>query len=161
LGLILQGGVAYLVCTFWQYTDLRQVVLHRVQHAKVLEVPASGPEGFDLDRSIHEGEFSSPVGEPMRLEAVFSHGAAFHLHDTPLNVDQVIAELDDERVLLRATVANTADLRWRRLGFGERVEVRAPADLRDEFQERAVAIEDLYPQPSQSMAKRQRAPRLR
>ncbi len=144
LGLVFKGGVAYLVCTFWQYTDIRQVVLHRVHHAEVLEGPAIVPEGFDLDRYIQEGEFAYPVGEPMRLEAVFSYGAAFHLHDTPLSADQVIAELDDERVLLRATVENTAELRWWLLGFGDLVEVIAPADLREEFRTRATAMAAKY-----------------
>jgi predicted DNA-binding transcriptional regulator YafY len=110
LGLVFKGSIAYLVCTFWQYTDIRQVVLHRVQHAEVLQGPAIVPEGFDLDRYIQAGEFSYPVGEPLHLEAMFSYGAAFHLHDTPLSADQVLTELDDERVLVRATVENTAEL---------------------------------------------------
>jgi predicted DNA-binding transcriptional regulator YafY len=125
LGLVVKGGLAYLVCTFWQYTDIRQVVLHRVHHAEALKGPAIVPEGFDLDRYIQEGEFASPVGEPMRLEAVFSRGAHLHLHDTPLSADQVLTELDDERVLVHATVDNTAELRWWLLGFGELVEVLA------------------------------------
>ena len=133
LGLVLKGGIVYLVCTFWQYTDIRQVVLHRLHHAEVLDAPAMVSEDFDLDRYIQEGEFSYPVGEPIHLEAMFRHGAAFHLHDTPLSADQVITELDDERVLVRATVENTAALRWWLLGFGELIEVLAPADLREEF----------------------------
>jgi predicted DNA-binding transcriptional regulator YafY len=104
-----------------------------VQHAEVLDASVIVPTGFDLDLYIQEGEFAYPVGEPMRLEAVFSHGADFHLHDTPLSADQVLTELDHERVLLRATVENTAELRWWLLGFGELVEVLAPADLREEF----------------------------
>jgi predicted DNA-binding transcriptional regulator YafY len=71
LGLVLKGGVAYLVCTFWDYMDARQVVLHRLQDAAVLETPALVPEGFDLDGYIRDGEFSYPVGEPICLEAVF------------------------------------------------------------------------------------------
>jgi predicted DNA-binding transcriptional regulator YafY len=146
LGLVLKGGSAYLVCTFWEYTDVRQVVLHRVHRAEVLEVPATVPAGFDLDRYIQEGEFAYPVGAPIRLKAVFSHGAALHLHDTPLSADQVLTELDHERVLLRATVENTAELRWWLLGFGELVEVLAPADLRAEFRERAAALAAKYQQ---------------
>jgi predicted DNA-binding transcriptional regulator YafY len=156
LGLVFKGGIAYLVCTFWQYTDLRQVALHRVQHAEVLAVPALVPAGFDLDRYIHEGEFSYPVGEPIRLEAIFSHGAHLHLHDTPLSTDQVIVELDDERVIVRATVENTAELRWWLLGFGGLVEVLAPADLRQEFQTRAAAMAALYQQPARSVTTRHR-----
>ena len=156
LGLVCKGGIAYLVCTFWQYEDIRQVVLHRVHHAKVLDEPAIVPEGFDLDRYIQEGEFSYPVGEPMHLEAVFSRGAHLHLHDTPLSADQRLTELDDERVLLHATVDNTAELRWWLLGFGELVEVLAPADFREEFRTRATTMAALYQQPSRSTASRQR-----
>jgi predicted DNA-binding transcriptional regulator YafY len=161
LGLVVKGGVAYLVCTFWQYTDVRQVVLHRMHRAEVLEAPAIVPEGFDLDQYIQEGEFSYPVGEPMRLEAVFSHGAAFHLHDTPLSADQVLTEHDHERVLLRATVENTAELCWWLLGFGDLVEVLAPADLREEFRARAVAMAALYRRRPSSIAARPRARRAR
>jgi predicted DNA-binding transcriptional regulator YafY len=56
LGLVVKGGLAYLVYKFWQYTDIRQVVLHRVHHAELLEAPATVPEGFDLDRYIQEGD---------------------------------------------------------------------------------------------------------
>jgi predicted DNA-binding transcriptional regulator YafY len=161
LGLVFKDASAYLVCTFWDYTDIRQIGLHRVHRAEVLEAPAIVPEGFDLDRYIREGEFSYPVGEPMRLEAVFSHGAGFHLHDTPLSADQVLTELDHERVLLGATVENTAELRWWLLGFGELVEVLAPADLRSEFRERAAAMAALYRQRPSSIATRPRARRSR
>jgi predicted DNA-binding transcriptional regulator YafY len=161
LGLVVKGGVAYLVCTFWQYTDVRQVVLHRVHHAQVLGAPALVPKGFDLDRYIQEGEFSYPVGEPIHLEAVFSRGAHLHLHDTPLSADQVLTELDHERVLVRATVDNTAELRWWLLGFGELVEVLAPADLREDFHTRAAAMAALYHPQSPSMATRPRRRRSR
>jgi predicted DNA-binding transcriptional regulator YafY len=63
---------------------------------------------------------------------------------SPLSVDQVLTALDDERVLVRATVDNTAELRWWLLGFGDFVEVLAPADLREEFRTRAVAMAARY-----------------
>jgi predicted DNA-binding transcriptional regulator YafY len=161
LGLVLKGGVGYLVCTFWDYMDARQVVLHRLQHVAVLETPALVPEGFDLDRYIQDGEFSYPVDEPIRLEAVFSHGAHLHLQDTPLSADQTIAELDHECVLLHASVENTAELRWWLLGFGELVEVLAPTDLREEFHRRAAAMAALYQPSSPSATTRHRTRRKR
>jgi predicted DNA-binding transcriptional regulator YafY len=144
LGLVVKDGIPYLVCTFWNYADIRQVVVHRVHRAEVLDVPARVPEGFDLDRYIHEAAFAYPVGEPIALEAVFRAGAHRHLHDTPLSADQVITELGDDRVLVRATVNNTEELRWWLLGFGEFVEVLAPAALREKFRERTVAMAELY-----------------
>ena len=73
------------------------------------------------------------------------------LLDSPLSVDQVLTALDDERVLVRATVDNTAELRWWLLGFGDFVEVLAPADLREEFRARAVAMAARYRQRPRSM----------
>jgi predicted DNA-binding transcriptional regulator YafY len=78
-----------------------------------------------------------------------------------LSADQVITELDDERVLVRATVENTAALRWWLLGFGEFIEVLAPADLREEFGARAAAMATMYQQRPQSITKRQQSRRLR
>jgi len=47
------------------------------------------PEGFDLDRYIQEGEFSTRLGEPMRLErrsAMARHSTSV----TALSADQVL-----------------------------------------------------------------------
>jgi predicted DNA-binding transcriptional regulator YafY len=156
LGLVVKDGIPYLVCTFWDYMDVRQVVVHRLHRAEVLGVPARVLEGFDLDGYIQGGAFAYPVGEPIALEAVFRAGADLHLRDTPLSADQVIEALDDDRALVRATVQDTAELHWWLLGFGELVEVRAPAALREQFRARAAAMAALYHQGTLSMATRQR-----
>jgi hypothetical protein len=36
LGLVFKGALAYLVCTFWDYPDVRQVARHRVHRAEVI-----------------------------------------------------------------------------------------------------------------------------
>jgi predicted DNA-binding transcriptional regulator YafY len=59
-------------------------------------------------------------------------------------------------VFLRATVENMTELRWWLLGFGELVEVLAPADLGDEFRERAMAMAARYQQRPQPIATRPR-----
>jgi len=41
--------------------------------------------------------------------------------------------LDDDSVLLTATVKNTSELHWCLLGFGDKLEVKAPKSLREEF----------------------------
>jgi predicted DNA-binding transcriptional regulator YafY len=78
-----------------------------------------------------------------------------------LSADQTIEELDHERVLVRASVENTAELRWWLLGFGELVEVLAPADLREEFHRRATAMATLYQRSPRAAATRRRPSRKR
>ncbi len=147
LGLVFKEGIAYLVCTLWNYTDIKQLALHRFQQVEVLQTPAMVPEGFELGRYIQEGEFMYSVGEQIRLEAIFNREAAFHLHETPLSADQMITDLDEARAIVRATVHDTAELRWWLLGFGAQVEVVVPVTLREEFREMALGMAALYRAP--------------
>ena len=137
LGIVTKESMTYLVCTLWDYTDIRQLAVHRIQAAKLLEEEAGSIDGFSLEKYAHE---ESPFGfldstSPIRLKALFSQGAAFHLTERKLSEDQVLKETADGRVRLSATVADTAELRWWLLGFGEGVEVVEPKTLRREFKE--------------------------
>ena len=85
LGLVAKGLQLYLVCTLWDYTDLRQLALHRIRAATATDTPVTPPPDFDLDRYIREGEFHYPVGPEIKLEARFYRGAAAHLDETPLS----------------------------------------------------------------------------
>jgi predicted DNA-binding transcriptional regulator YafY len=129
LGLVVRGNLLYLVCTLWDYKDIRQLALHRVLTASPIDKPVTRPEGFNLDGYIQSGEFQYPVGPPIQLRAKFSRGAAAHLVETPLSDDQVIESLDAEHVCVSATVRDTAQLDWWLLGFGSAVLVLEPTAL--------------------------------
>ncbi|MBK7902935.1 MAG: WYL domain-containing protein [Proteobacteria bacterium] len=100
LGLVARGNLLYLVCTLWDYGDVRQLAMHRFHTATLTDTPVTPPKAFDLDRYITEGEFHYPVGPMIRLEAKFYRGAAAHLYETPLSEDQVITDLSDDVVLI-------------------------------------------------------------
>jgi predicted DNA-binding transcriptional regulator YafY len=134
LGLVARGNLLYLVCTLWDYTDLRQLAMHRIRSATATATPVTTPPpGFDLDQYIAEGEFHYPVGPEIRLEARFYRGAAAHLYETPLSTDQTITDLDDDHVLVTATIRDSEQLHWWLLGFGSLVTVICPASLRNEL----------------------------
>ena len=61
------------------------------------------------------------------MEALFD--AAYHLRETKLSEDQVLEDQPDGRVLVKATVQDTGELRWWLRGFGEGVEALAPESL--------------------------------
>jgi predicted DNA-binding transcriptional regulator YafY len=131
LGLVARGTLLYLVCTLWNYQDIRQLALHRVVSAALNEKAASNPGGFDLDRYIGQGEFQYPVGPMIQLKARFARATAAHLYETPLSEDQVIENLDADHVIVTATVRDTEQLEWWLLGFGEGVTVQGPPKLRE------------------------------
>ncbi len=144
LGLVLRDQVGYLVGTLWEYDDLKHFALHRFEDAELLEQARRTPPGFDLDAYLQSGAFEIVDGAPIRLELRIGEGAAFHLGETPLSSDQGIEPLGEDDYRLTATVANTEQLRWWLLGFGELVEVLAPVELRAEFAARAAALAARY-----------------
>lgn len=135
LGLVIREGVFYLVCTLWDYEDVRHLALHRMASAVLLEERTSHPPGFDLQAYVHKQfEFAYPLAPaPIRLRALFDPDAAFHLGERTLSKDQRLTERPDGWVLVEATVPDTQELRWWLLGFGDGVKVVGPEGLRGEM----------------------------
>jgi predicted DNA-binding transcriptional regulator YafY len=146
LGLVLKDGITYLICSMWDYPDIRLLTLHRILEAQILDKPVSAPDGFNLDDYIASGELDFTVGEAIKLKALFSRDTAFHLEERPLSDDQSIVEHADDRMLLTATVQDTSELRWWLLGFGDQVEVLEPVELREYFAEIASNMVSSYAQ---------------
>lgn len=144
-GLVWRDAVGYLLCTLFEYTDLMQLALHRIVSVEVEDEPRRALPGFSLDAEIAHGAFDFLLSpESIVLAVAMPEFAAVKLRETPLSLDQAIGELADGRVLVRATVANTVQLRSWLLSFGDNVEVLAPADLRAELAATAVATAGLY-----------------
>ncbi|ABM62057.1 helix-turn-helix transcriptional regulator [Halorhodospira halophila] len=146
LGLVMRDPVSYVVATLRDYTDVRQMALHRFEAVELLDDPIAPPAGFDLDAYIHEQRaFDLPdTNEPVALHLRISAGVAEHLTEAPLSEDQRIEACDDGWWSLRATVPLTAQLRWWLLGFGQAVQVLEPQALRDELAAELRAAADLY-----------------
>ena len=70
-----------------------------------------------------------------------------HVTESRLSSDHRATTQADGRVLVEATVPDTADLRWWLLGFGSAVEVLTPASLRTEFRDHARAMQAMYDAP--------------
>jgi predicted DNA-binding transcriptional regulator YafY len=132
LGLIVRGAVHYLVCTLFEYADIRQLALHRLSHTKVLATPSLHPEGFDFVSYASRATKYEPQGK-IRLVVRFEARAAEHLRETPLSHDQQLKDLGDGQVELTATVESDETLRWWIRAFGSQVEVIDPPFLREEI----------------------------
>ena len=146
LGVVVRAGVVYLVATTWEYDDVRHYVLHRMSAPELLDEPVKVPRGFRLADHIREDRrFSYPLSAGnLELKALFDADAAVHLTESRLATDHRTAEQEDGRVLVEATVPDTADLRWWLLGFGSAVVVLGPMSLRNEFREHAHRMGAMY-----------------
>ncbi|MBN2359774.1 MAG: WYL domain-containing protein [Deltaproteobacteria bacterium] len=134
VGLVLRGEQMVLVCCTADHDEPIQMLLHRMQRARVLDQARELPRGVDLERYIAAGGFAyGAIGDPIRLRARFRRDAAEQLYETPLSRDQKISAPDAEHIVVEATVRNDWQLRWWLLSFGDQAEVLAPAALRATF----------------------------
>lgn len=132
LALVQRDHLLYIVCTLWDYQNPMLLVMHRIRSAEALEKPSWWPEGFDLDDYIHQGGLGYRIGPPVRIEAVIEASVASILLETPLATDQMLDELPNASYRLRATVADTKELRYWLRGFGKLVRVDHPENFLEE-----------------------------
>lgn len=146
LGLVSRDGVFYLVATFWKYQDIRQLALHRMKSAEIKEESANRPRSFRLhDYISKEYAFGYPTSEKtILLEVLFDAAAAHHLSERALAKDQDLVRQEDDKIRLRAHVADTNELYWWLLGFGDQVEVIRPRRLRNAMQKTAERMARAY-----------------
>lgn len=139
-----RGPAFYLLCTIDDYADVRQLAVHRMRSATVLDQKARQPAGFDADREARRAQGMGGDGEPLRLVARFWKPAGSHLLETRLSADQIVGDEDDSHFRLMATVDDTAQLRWWLLSFGSKVEVLEPAGLREEMANNGYWMNRMY-----------------
>jgi predicted DNA-binding transcriptional regulator YafY len=146
LGLVSRNAVHYLICAVDHAPgSIRYLPLHRFTRATDLGQAIEIPEGFSLDEFLENNSlgFLRSVN-PVKLEVIFSTHAAYHLSETPLNKTQSITATRDGRVRIKATVADTSELRFWILGFGSSVEVVRPASLRKEISNTSKEMNKIY-----------------
>jgi predicted DNA-binding transcriptional regulator YafY len=144
-GLVQYGSVIYLVVTINDHSDLRLLVLHRIQKVAVKEVPLSPLESFDLQTYIDQGGFGfGETSVPIELVVFFKNGAGHHLIETPLALNQQIERLDPQTLKIKADVLDTPGLQRWLSSFGPDVEVLSPEALRGTIAERHREAAQLY-----------------
>jgi predicted DNA-binding transcriptional regulator YafY len=128
LGLAQQGPRLYLVCRYEGFDNERSLALHRIAAATVSAQTFQRPAGFRLERYDDDGRFG--FGDGRRIEIVFriESGAGQHLLESPLSSDQHVRPVKGGYEI-RATVVDSAQLRWWLRGFGEAVLVVRPEGL--------------------------------
>lgn len=136
LAIVQRGVITYLICTFYTYTDLRLLTLHRISKAELTDVAINRPPNFSVDDLINSGMLGFRKSEPTLLVADFFNGAGEHLFETPLAANQKLDRLPSAVVRLTANVPLSPETVWWLLSFGDHVEVKEPQTLRREIASR-------------------------
>lgn len=131
LGLVYRDSLPYLVCTWWEYSDVRQLALPRVEKAELLEEKRRAPKGFDLVSYVASGATSFKMSSrPLRLVARFHPDAATSVVETPLAANQRVTVEASGWVKVEALLEDTRVLRGWLLSFGPMVEIVGPPTFR-------------------------------
>ncbi len=135
LGIVHRMGVVYLICTLWQYDDIKQLALHRFKAATIEDEAANIRSDFSLTEYIESDQkLAYPRGSKnINLKLLFDKTVAEHLAETPLSENQKIIPQGDTKVLVTATVSDTMELQWWLQAFGDNVEVIEPVQMREKF----------------------------
>ena len=139
LAIVQRGHVVYLYGRLFDYPNTRILAMHRVEAATLLDAPAVPPQDFNLEDKVARGVWSFGSEENLEIRLRFYNGAGEHLLETPLAADQRTRAIADSpgTLIVSATVIDNPQLRWWLLGFGDGVEVLAPALLRQQMSEAA------------------------
>lgn len=144
LAMVQRGPMLYLYCRLFDYEDTRILAMNRVMAATLLDEAAVFPKDFSLNEKVEAGVWDFGGGGKCRIELVFDPERGDHLLETPLSKDQQAEELENGGLKVIATVADTPQLRWWLMAFGDCVEVIAPENLRAELFGTAQSMCDKY-----------------
>ena len=146
LGIVLMGIVHRLICTMDpDFKIIRHLPLHRFKTANANGETSIEPENFDIDDYLDKESLSFLRTEKkIKIELLFRGNTGFHLSETPVSKDQKYKEEKNGKIRISGIVADTEQLRWWILGFGENVEVIKPKALRDEIALRVKLVNAIY-----------------
>lgn len=135
-GLIFRDPNVYLIGTIEGREGIRQLVLHRATTGELVEQSVERPEDFDLDLYIHSGAMGIlRSNEPVFLKLLCDKPNLNHLVESPLGIDQITTDIDDNTFEISVTVGDTQDLRWWLTAQAIHCDIFEPQWLREEIEE--------------------------
>lgn len=134
LGLIFRDPNVYLIGKIEGREGVRQLVLHRASGGRLLEKPLERPEDFDLDLYISSGAMGILHSRaPIFLHLRCDKPVLNHLIESPLGLDQVTTDTDENTFEITVTVGDTQDLRWWLTAQAVHCDILEPEWLREEI----------------------------
>ncbi len=156
LALVYRDAYPMLVCMLGGKDGIVTIVPHRIQSAELLASPRFVPARFDLDKFLAAGGTGFLIEpEPLKLVALVHVKAVPTIEELPIAPDQTLEDYDENRKILRATVANSLELQRWLFGFGDMIEVLGPEELRSRM--RAI-VENLASRYARNSGVQERAP---
>jgi predicted DNA-binding transcriptional regulator YafY len=146
LGIVVRHSSTYLLAMINDYEDIRQFALHRIKAITVLEKSSRHKENFNVEDYVDSGAFGYPIDQKdIKLKVLIDKETAWHLEETPLSYNQTLEKTSNpDKVLLTAMVPNDQQTQWWLMGFGSKIEILEPLELRQKFKNMYQNLSKLY-----------------
>lgn len=125
------GHSSYVVARDRELGEMRTFKLERITRAEAMTQTYQIPKEFDISRYLARAWGIFHSGEPVEVKLRFYPPAAARVKESIWHPSQELTEGSGGSVEMRVTVAGTVEITPWILGWGDAVEVLAPADLRD------------------------------
>lgn len=147
-GLVQQGHTLYLLCSFFEYEDIRITALHRFADVVILEDWVRPNATFDIDNYLGEGAMYWPTAERkiIALTLRIANSIVAILNETPLSYKQeIMADANNPQwSILKTEVLDSHQLRRWLLSQSFQIEIVEPVELRNWMAETLAEMTKIY-----------------
>jgi len=127
------GHSSYVVARDRELGEMRTFKLERITRAEPMTQTYEIPKEFDINRYLARAWGIFHSGEPVEVHLRFYPPSAARVKESIWHPSQQLTDGADGSVEMRVTVAGTVEITPWVLGWGDAVEVLAPAELREKI----------------------------
>lgn len=138
------GHASYVIAYCRNAKALRTFKVERVERIGVTEESYAIPADFDANEYFRGALGIAVEGQVQTIKLKFSPAIARLMEETIWHPSQTVKKLKNGSVVITLKVSNTYELVNWILGWGEKVEVLEPAELREEIMRSAQATAKIY-----------------
>lgn len=152
------GFATYLIGYSRTHGTMRTFKIERVASAEMLPQAFEVPPDLNVDQLLASA-WGVVWGEGRQVRLRFAPDVAWRVRESRWHPSQSMDELPDGGCVLTVTVGSMMEIgRWVR-GWGDKVEVLAPTDLRDDLRQESVALARMYARPARPLPRPTRRPK--
>jgi len=140
LRMVFSGRAWYLIAYAENSRRVRTFKLGRIRKLTVTARKFIPPQGADLDKPFGQAWSMIPEGRMYQIHLHFEPKVAGNVAEVQWHPSQRVEWNDDGSVEFHVAVDGLGEITWWVLGYGDQVQVIAPAELRKRITQTAAAV---------------------
>jgi predicted DNA-binding transcriptional regulator YafY len=154
------GFATYLIGYSQTHRAIRTFKIERMASTEMLPRSFEAPAELNVDRLLASA-WGVVWGEGRQVRLRFAPDVAWRVHESRWHPSQSLEDLPDGGCVLTVSVGSVMEIgRWIR-GWGDKVEVLTPAELRAELRAESVSLARQYARPARPLPRQSRSHKRR